>query len=256
MCSTQQKKTTAVIVDDEALARAYLKELLANYAEIEILQECTNGFQAVSAVVEHKPDLLFLDIEMPKLDGFEVLEALGDDSPKVIFITAYDEYALRAFEVHAADYLLKPFSKERLDKTLKRILEGERSNISEIGQLAIEAMPERNSEKRVVIRDGKTVTVAAWKDIFCVTAEGDYVSVHLKDKNLLKLETISAMSEIMEKGNFVRIHRGSIINIDYLDEILTTDKDTKQARLKNGTCLPISRNGYKALLSRLEMAKR
>jgi two-component system LytT family response regulator len=248
----QPSKMTAVIVDDESLARAYLKEMLSAHLEIEIVGECANGFDAVRTVVDKRPDLLFLDIEMPKLSGFEVLEALEQEAPRVIFVTAFDEYAVKAFEVHAADYLLKPFSKDRLDAAIKRLFESERPTLPKARDIAEESSPAANDLPRIIIRDGGTVTIIAAGDVDFITSEGDYVSIRSNGRSYLKLETISAMADLLNKHAFARIHRGCILNLDRLEHIDTSDKDSKEAVLKDGTRLPISRSGYKTLMEQLE----
>ncbi len=250
--SDTTQKMTAVIVDDESLARAYLKEMLAFHPEIEILGECANGFDAVRTVVEKKPDLLFLDIEMPKLNGFEVLEALEPDAPRVVFVTAFDEYAVKAFEVHAADYLLKPFSKDRLAAVIKRLLSRNKPELPRARDIAGQTAPPSHESPRIIIRDGGAVTVISAKEVDYITAEGDYVSIRAQGKSHLKLETISSMADALERHAFVRIHRSCILNLSRLDRVDASDKDAKEAVLKDGTRLSVSRSGYKTLLEKLQ----
>ncbi len=249
--STSVKVLTAVIVDDESLARAYLKEMLRAHPKIHVIGECADGFDAVETVIAKRPDLLFLDIEMPRLNGFEVLEALEPELPHVIFITAFDEYALKAFEVHALDYLLKPFSKDRLAKAVSRLFEGPVAPMPAARRIAQETRGTNDSPDRIVVREGGTVTVIAIEDIDFVLAEGDYVSIRVGERSHLKLETISTMDALLGSGPFVRIHRSIILNLSRLDRVDTSETDAKEAVLRDGTRLSVSRSGYKTLMERL-----
>ena len=234
----------AVIVDDEQLARSVLAEFLARHQDIAIVAECANGFEAVKAVSELKPDLLFLDIQMPKLNGFEVLELIEKDLA-VIFVTAFDEFALRAFEVHAVDYLLKPFSEERLDSALAhaRGLMGQRS-APELQALAATAIRRDGPSERILVRDGSKVTIIPAADIDYLEAQDDYVAIHAAGKAILKQVTLTVLEEDLDPRRFVRIHRSFILNIDRLAKIELYAKDSRVAILKDGTRLQISRAGY------------
>ena len=244
-------EVTAVIADDESLARTYLKEMLLAHPQVTVIAECSNGFEAVETVIEKRPDVLFLDIDMPKLNGFEVLEALEPELPRVIFITAYDEYALMAFEVHAVDYLLKPFSKDRLEKAVSRLFEGPASPMPRAREIAAERPPSMLPSPRIVVREGGTVTVIAPEDVDYISAEGDYVSIHAYGRAHLKLDTISAMDAMLSKGSFVRVHRSTLVNLARLDRVDTSSTEGKDAVLKDGTRLAVSRSGYKLLMERL-----
>ena len=240
-----------VIVDDEPLARAVVREYAAADPEIEIVAECANGFDAVKAVAEHHPDLVLLDVQMPKLDGFEVLELLGRDQP-VVFITAYDQYALRAFEVHAVDYLLKPFSAERFQEALARARERQRAKAAppDVEAIVREARPKAGPAERVLIRDGANVHVLPVDDIDYVEAQDDYVAFKSAGKQYLKDQTLAAAEAALDPARFVRIHRSYVLNIDRIAKVELYAKDSRIAILRDGTRLPVSRAGY-ARLSQL-----
>jgi two-component system LytT family response regulator len=227
----------AVIVDDEELARAYLRELLQAHAGIEIVSECANGFEAVKAVNELSPDLLFLDIQMPKLDGFEVLELI-DAQPAVIFVTAYDQYAMRAFEAQALDYLLKPFSAERLQRALERAKGGPGGK----------ATPAARRVDRVVVRDGAKIHVIPLDKLDYAEAQDDYVALHSEGKSYLKQQPIVALESALDAMRFIRIHRSVIVNLERVSRIEPYAKDSRVAILTDGTRLPVSRAGYARLL--------
>jgi len=208
-----------VIVDDEPLARAVLREYAGADAAIEIVADCANGFEAVKAVADHKPDLVLLDVQMPKLDGFEVLELLGRDQP-VIFVTAYDQYALRAFEVHAVDYLLKPFSVERFQEAMQRARERRRAKAAlPLEDLVRDARPRTGPAERVLIRDGANVHVLPADAIDYVEAQDDYVAFKSAGKQYLKDQTLAAVEAMLDPARFVRIHRSFILNIDRIAKV-------------------------------------
>src|SRR4051812_44232378 len=247
-----------VIVDDEPLARGLLREYAAADATIEVVADCANGFEAVKAVAELKPDLVLLDVQMPKLDGFEVLELLGRDQP-VIFVTAYDQYALRAFEVHAVDYLLKPFSAERFQEAIGRARERLRARAAapleppdalNIDAIVRDARPKSGPAERVLIRDGANVHVLPVDRIDYVEAQDDYVSFKSEGKQYLKDQTLGAVEATLDPARFVRIHRSFILNIDRISKVELYAKDSRMAILRDGTRLPVSRAGY-ARLSQL-----
>ncbi len=240
-------KITAVIVDDEELARAVLREYLAAHPGIEIVAECSNGFEAVKAVSELAPDLLFLDIQMPKLNGFEVLELTGP-GPAVIFITAYDRYALRAFEVHAVDYLLKPFSPERLSEALERARQRmELKETSPVPALVKQARASAKPIERVLVKDGSRVHVIPLEKIDYVEAQDDYVGIKSGGREYLKQDTMAELESLLPQDRFIRIHRSYILNIDRLVRLEPYAKDSRVAILADGTQLPVSRAGYAKL---------
>jgi len=236
----------AVIVDDEALARSIVREYLEDHADVEIVAECADGFEAVRAVNDLKPDLLFLDIQMPKLDGFEVLELIGNEVT-VLFVTAFDEYALRAFDVHALDYLLKPFSAERFAEALTRARERlRRPPASPAAAAAIRRDPAAKLE-RILIRNGPKVHVIGVDQIDYVKAEDDYIGIVVGGRSHLKHQTLGTLEAGLDPNRFVRIHRSTLLNIDRLERIELYAKDSYEAILKDGTRLPISRSGYSRL---------
>ena len=244
---THSPSIRVAIVDDEPLARAMLRELLAEYEDIAIAAECGNGFEAVKAVADIKPDLLLLDIQMPKLDGFDVLELIGNETP-VIFVTAYDEYAIRAFEVHAVDYLLKPFSAERLAEALTRART--RLQLRErppVQQLIANARAERAPLQRVLIRDRGDVHVIPVGKIDYFEAQDDYVAVKTGGRTHLKEQTLAELETLLDPGAFVRIHRRYILNLSRLAKIELGVTDSRVAILTDGTQLPVSRSGYARL---------
>ena len=235
------------IVDDEEPARALLGEYLSAFEDVEIVAQCANGFEAVKAVAEAKPDLLLLDIQMPRLDGFEVLELVGRDVG-VIFVTAYDKYALRAFEVHAVDYLLKPFGPERLRKALNRALVRlDTKQLMPVAELTAAARPVGMHLERVAIRDGANVHVIPVSKVDYVEAQDDYVCFRSEGKGFLKQQTLADVETALDPGQFVRIHRSYILNIDRLARLELYAKDSHAAILRDGTRLPVSRSGYARL---------
>jgi two-component system LytT family response regulator len=235
------------IVDDEELARKLLREYLADLEDVQVVAECANGFEAVKAVTDLKPDLLLLDIQMPRLNGFEVLELVGKEVA-VIFVTAYDKYALRAFEVHAVDYLLKPFSPERLREALGRARDRVQPKaLSTPAQLIAAARPPGAYVERVAIRDGANVHVIPVLKIDYVEAQDDYVSFRSEGKTFLKQQTLAEVENALDPAQFVRIHRSYILNIDRLSKLELYAKDSHAAILRDGTRLPVSRSGYARL---------
>jgi two-component system LytT family response regulator len=236
-----------VIVDDEPLARAVVREYAEGDAGIEIVADCANGFEAVKAVADLKPDLVLLDVQMPKLDGFEVLELLGRDQA-VIFITAYDQYALRAFDVHAVDYLLKPFSAERFQEAMQRARERVRAKEAlPLEAIVRDAKPRTGPSERVLIRDGANVHVLPVAAIDYVEAQDDYVAFKSEGKQYLKDQTLAAVETMLDPARFVRIHRSFILNIDRIAKVELYAKDSRMATLRDGTRLPVSRAGYARL---------
>ena len=234
------------IVDDEELARNIVREHLATHPEIEIVAECANGFEAVKAVADLKPDLIFLDIQMPKLDGFEVLELLRP-RPSVVFVTAYDAYALRAFEVHAVDYLLKPFSRERFEEALRMARQRIGDEDHDMALLLQESRERKIPLERILVRSGSKVEVIPVAAIDYIEAQDDYVSIAAGGKKHLKQERISGLAGALDDQKFVRIHRSYILNIDRLARLETYAKESRLAILKEGSKLPVSRSGYERL---------
>jgi len=249
-----EKKIRAVIVEDEDLARQVLKEMLSNHPEVEIAGECANGFEAVKVVPELKPDLLFLDIQMPKLDGFEVLELIGaDEAMAIVFVTAYDQHALRAFDVHAVDYLLKPFSADRLAAALSRAKSRlGRKPLPPPAELAAAARESAHYAERIVVKDGTRVQIIPVTKLDYAEAQDDYVALASQGKKYLKQQTISSLESALDPRNFLRIHRSYVVNLERVSKLEPYGKESHVAILQDGTRLPVSRAGYGRLRMVLE----
>jgi two-component system LytT family response regulator len=235
------------IVDDEDLARAVVREYLGKLADIEIVAECANGFEAVKAVSDLRPDVLLLDVQMPKLDGFEVLELVGAEVA-VIFVTAYDEFALRAFEVHAVDYLVKPFSVERLAAALARA-RGRigRRDSPPVHALAAAARPRQGFATRILVRDGPRVHVIPVAKIDYVQAQDDYVCFWTEGKEYLKDQALGDVEASLDPAKFVRVHRSYLLSLDRLARVELDERENRVAVLTTGRRLPVSRAGYQRL---------
>lgn len=257
MSPEAHRKLRAAIVDDEDLARQVLREYLAPHTDIEIVAECANGFEAVKVVAELKPDLVFLDIQMPKLDGFEVLQLL-DPAPAIIFVTAHDNHAIRAFEVHAVDYLLKPVAADRFEAALARVKERlERlpehrslhgsSHGSSAADLAASARPPSEYVDRIPVRDGTSVVIIPVAKLDYVEAQDDYVALVSQGKKHLKQQTISSIEAALDPSRFLRIHRSYIVNLERVVRLEPYAKDSYVAVLADRVQLPVSRAGYSRL---------
>ncbi len=241
----------AAIVDDEELARHLLREYLHQAGGVEVIAECANGFEAVKAIAEGKPDLIFLDVQMPKLDGFEVLELI-DPSSAVIFVTAFDQYAMKAFDAHAVDYLLKPFSVDRFKKALERARQrlGEPSPpVSRVTptELSAAARPPEQKLERIVVKDGAKVHIILLEKLDYVEAQDDYIALRSEKKSYLRQQTISSIELQLDPKKFVRIHRSYIVNLERIARIEPYTKDSRVAVLNDGTQLPVSRSGHARL---------
>lgn len=238
-----------LIVDDEMLARSILAEHLAAVPDVEVVGQAANGFEAVKLIEELSPDLVFLDIQMPKLTGFEVLELLGDRAPAVVFTTAYDEFALRAFEVHAVDYLLKPVEPARLAAAVERAKERLRTRAPapSAQQLAAAARPPGRTLERILIRHEGRVHVLPVEKIDFIEAQDDYLSFAAAGKRLRKQQTMAELEKQLDPTRFVRIHRSFILNVERLARIDLYGKDSWLAILSDGTKLPMSRTGHAKL---------
>ncbi len=234
-----------LIVDDEEPARAVLREMLARSPDVRILGECATGLEAVKAAAELKPQAIFLDIEMPKLDGFEVLELI-DPGIAVVFVTAYDSYAVRAFEVHAVDYVVKPFRAERL----REALEAARARVArrpEGAVLAQAARPAGEYARRVVVKDGSRVHVIPVDRLDYAQAQDDYVALRSEGKTYLKTQTMGALADSLDPAVFVRLHRSFLVRLDRIRSVELYAKNSRVAILEDGTRVPISREGHARL---------
>ena len=240
-----------VLVDDEELARGLLREYARATPGVEVVAECANGFEAVKAIGELKPDLVFLDVQMPKLDGFEVLELIGEGTA-VVFATAFDQYAMRAFDKHAVDYLLKPFSVERFQTALGRARQRLGRTMPPAAQLSEAARPPQQHLQRVVVKDGTRVHIIPVSRLDYAEAQDDYVALHSEGKSYLKQQTISSLEAGLNPEQFVRVHRSYIVNIERIARIEPYAKDSRVAVLADGTQLAVSRAGYERLRTMLE----
>ncbi|MFA6541866.1 MAG: LytTR family DNA-binding domain-containing protein [Bacteroidota bacterium] len=238
---------TAVIVDDEDLARGLLREYLSSLPAITVIAECGNGFDAVKTITDLQPDIVFLDIQMPKLSGFEVLELL-EKPPAVVFVTAFDQFALKAFDVHAVDYLLKPYSQERLREAVDHAIERMQRNVPHnFSEIARAARPAGEYLERILIKEGNKVHVFPAEKIDYIEAQDDYVSFRVEGKSYLKLQRLSELESSLDPKRFVRIHRSFLLNIERLSKLELYAKDSRTAILKDGTTLSVSRAGYDKL---------
>lgn len=245
---TNARLIRALVVDDEPLARDMIREMLEADSEVEIVAECANGREAVEAIKSLTPDVLFLDIQMPELGGFEVLESLeAGATPYIIFVTAYDQYAVRAFEVHALDYLLKPFDRERFDAAWQRVKSQVTEDLSRERDRDILALLEELKSgprhlERLVIKTGGRVFFLNVQDIYCIEAEGNYVRVYDNQKAYLLRETISNLEEQLDPRQFRRIHRSAIVKIDRIKEMQPWFHGEYRVIMENGKQLTLTRN--------------
>ncbi|HTM93656.1 MAG TPA: LytTR family transcriptional regulator DNA-binding domain-containing protein [Flavisolibacter sp.] len=233
----------AIIIDDEPLARSIVMEYLQGQEQIEVTQECNDGFEGVKAIMQHKPHLIFLDIQMPKINGFEMLELL-EEKPSVIFTTAFDEYAIRAFETHAVDYLLKPFTKERFDKALEKFFNQapvQKKNTEDLLQSATQ-LPSQS--ERIVVKTAGKIKIIPIPEILFLEAADDYVKIHTKEGAFLKNKTMSFFENTLPQEQFVRTHRSYILNVQEITRIDPYEKENHLAILRSGARVPVSKSGY------------
>ena len=233
-----------IIIDDEPLARSMVREYLQNHPSIEIVAECGDGFEGLKAIQQYNPQLLFLDIQMPKINGFELLELI-DSLPKVIFTTAFEEYAVKAFESNAIDYLLKPFSKDRFEKALQKAIQA--TDLKPTEAVIEEAALSPQQTTRVVVKDGGKIRIIPIMQIQYLEAADDYVKIFTADGYFLKKKTMSYFSQSLPSQQFVRIHRSYILNIQLINRIEAYEKESWLAILTTGQKLPISKTGYAKL---------
>ncbi len=235
------QKFKIIIIDDEPLARSIVRKYLTDYPSFYVVAECSNGFEGIKAIEEYQPDLVFLDIQMPKINGFEMLELI-DEQPGVIFTTAFDEYAIRAFDSSAVDYLLKPFSKERFQKAIEKWkgVSGVEVN-SKVNEL-IGKQPDEHL--RIVVKEKENIQIVPTANVFFIEAYDDYVKIHTSEKSYLKKKTMNYYEQTLRKLGFIRIHRSFLLNINYLTRIESFEKNSYKAILTNGERLSISRNSY------------
>jgi two-component system LytT family response regulator len=241
-------KIRTLLIDDEALARSLVLNFIKSDEDFEIVGEAGDGFEAIKKINELKPDLIFLDIQMPKLTGLEMLELLADP-PFVIFSTAYDQYALEAFEKNAIDYLLKPFSKDRFLKALQKVKEKIEAKVDVKSELKNLLATPPNPEKvldRIVIKDGSKIEMIPFSDIYYLETYGDYVWIHTEKAKYLKQKTMKEF-EAMLPSSFMRVHRSFLANVTYIQKLELYEKNSFQLLLKNGSRISVSKSGYKDL---------
>ncbi|RYY62785.1 MAG: response regulator [Chitinophagaceae bacterium] len=233
-----------LIIDDEPLARSIVKEYLQQYPELDLVAECGDGFEGLKAIQQLQPSLIFLDIQMPKINGFEMLE-LVDNAPAVIFTTAFDEFAIKAFEAHAIDYLLKPFNQERFDKAIAKWKEQHsRQVVAKTDDLLETASLSPSQNQRVVVKNGSKIKIIPVHDIYYLEAADDYVKIHTSEGYFLKNKTMSHFEQALDQQQFVRAHRSYIVNIQHITRIDPYEKDNHVAVLRSGHKVPVSRGGY------------
>ena len=246
--------TRAILIDDEPLAREVVKEYLEAFPQIEVVAECGDGFEGVKAVAQHKPDLIFLDIQMPKITGFEMLELL-EERPAVIFTSAFDEFAIKAFEAHAIDYLLKPFAKDRFNKAIEKWLE--QKDLTEAKQ-QVQALLENQptsagKTERIVVKSGSSIKIIPTTEVRFLEAYDDYVKIHTADGVFLKNKTMSFFENNLEEKQFVRVHRSFIVQVSQITGLTPYEKESYKVILKTGDSLPVSKTGYGKLKALLQI---
>lgn len=246
-------KIRIILIDDENLARQISKNYLSSHNNVEIVAECSNGFEAIKKINELKPDIILLDIQMPKLNGFEMLELI-ENPPIIIFTTAYDHFAIKAFEVSAVDYLLKPFSEERFDQALKKaikLLDDKFTQDESIKNIISEHDKKIENLERVVIKDGGKINIIPVDEIRWIEAQDDYVMIDSAQGKFLKQKTMKYFEDHLDESQFVRIHRSHIINLSYLQHLEQQETDSFKIILKNGKELPVSKSGLSRLKATL-----
>lgn len=244
------QKVSVLIIDDEPLARQIIIRFLQAFNEITIVGESNDGLEAYKMIQEYKPDLIFLDIQMPRINGFELLEII-ENPPLIIFSTAHDEYAIKAFELNAIDYLLKPYTRERFYNATKKAL-------SQLAQGSFQQIPNNfplntiNYLNRIVAKNGSNVQIIPTDSIIYLESADDYVFIYCQKGKILKQVRMKYYEEHLDPEIFFRVHRSYIINLEMVDKIELYSKDNYHLILKNGTTIPASRNGYKMLKERLK----
>jgi two-component system LytT family response regulator len=234
----------ALIIDDEPLARMVVREYLQGFEQIEVMQECSDGFEGLKAIQQYQPDLIFLDVQMPKINGFEMLE-LVDQPPAVIFTTAFDEYAIKAFEAHAVDYLLKPFNKDRFNKAIEKYLaQAPGAPSPKKTEEVLESSNSPAQHERIVVKTGTKVKIIPVQDVIYLAADDDYVSVYTAEGSYLKNKTMNFFEKALDPRYFVRVHRSYMIAIQQITRIDPYEKDAHLAILKSGAKIPVSKTGY------------
>lgn len=240
----------AIIIDDEAPARELIKEYLSAWPDLSLVAECADGFEGVKAIQKHSPFVIFLDIQMPKINGFEMLELLTE-TPIVIFTTAYDEFALKAFEASAADYLLKPFSQQRFDQAIQKIMQFSARPEHKV----LTAMPNKHEEEslRIVLHHQGEIRIVPVPSVICIEAWDDYVKIHSTEGVFVKKQSLTYYEKTLSEQQFVRVHRSFLVHMAAISAIEAGQQDGKELRLRNGMHIPASRNGYKLLKEKMKL---
>jgi len=237
---------STILIDDEPLARVIIKEYAEAFPQLTIVQECNDGFEGLKAIMQHKPQLIFLDVQMPKINGFEMLELI-EEPPSVIFVTAFDEYAIKAFESHAIDYLLKPFSRERFNKAIEKFLEQSENSGPPVQSIPDSISLSPQQRQRVVVKTGGKIKIIPIDDIHYFEAADDYVRIHTKEGGFLKNRTMAHFEKSLDANIFVRTHRSFIVNVQQITRIDPYEKESWIAILKNGTQVSVSKSGHARL---------
>jgi two-component system, LytTR family, response regulator len=249
----QTNKLSAVIIEDEQPARELVKRYISENSRIELMGEYDNGFDGLKAIQEHKPDVIFLDVQMPKLTGFEMIELL-EEKPAIIFTTAYDQYAIKAFEQNAVDYLLKPFSKDRFNESLDKLFTRIESSDKADNQLEKIKLHLENSDEiihRVVIKKSGKIHVISTLDINYLEAQDDYVMIYTSDERFLKQQTMKFFEKHLDPEQFIRVHRSYIVNVHGIERIEPYEKTNYILILKDGNKIPVSRSGMQVMKEKL-----
>jgi two-component system LytT family response regulator len=247
-----EKRLRTVIIDDESLARRAIIQLLKKYPGIVIEAECANGFEGVKAIQELKPDLVFLDIQMPKLTGFELIELI-DHKPAIVFVTAYDQFALKAFEVNAADYLLKPVSEKRFDEAMERVLNTAEEDVKSRAKSVSDFAGAQKTLERIVVKEKGEIIILPLSKIMYFEAQDDYIKIVSQQGAYLKKKTMKALEQALPEDRFVRVHRSYIAAVNRISSIELFEKESYRLHLNDGTIIPVSKSGYDTLKKVLDV---
>ncbi|ULQ54928.1 LytTR family DNA-binding domain-containing protein [Flavihumibacter rivuli] len=240
----------AIIIDDEPLAIMMVEEYLKGFPDITVMDTCNDGFAGLKAIATHQPDLVFLDVQMPKITGFEMLELI-DHPPAIIFTTAFEEYAVKAFEAHAIDYLLKPYTRERFEKAVNKFLQQAQKEKAAVNlQELLESNPVAAAQpNRIVVRNGQVIKIIPVDEVIYLEAADDYTRIVTKEASFLKKKTMASFEVQLDPNRFTRIHRSYILNLQELTRLDAHEKDSYLVTLRNGHKLPVSKTGYTKLKS-------
>lgn len=241
-----------LIIDDEPLACDLVDEYLEEFEQIEVVGRCHDGFEGMKAIAEKRPDLIFLDVQMPKITGFEMLELL-EDPPAIIFTTAFDEYAIKAFEKNAVDYLLKPYSEDRFKQAVQKFLDRPEERKTAARSAAEDSRSSAQPRDRVVIKDGAKIRIIPVDEVVRLEADDDYVKVYSHQGNFMKKQTLKNFEDGLSADRFVRVHRSHLVNIMHIERIDPYEKNAHIALLKNGERIPVSRSGYQRVKELLQL---